>query len=183
MAADEKLRRITLENGRVVYIGESWLTDMQVFEDKIMIDMGQGVTFYVTGTDIDTFYNATFTISPTEVTITNNPLETHITNDPLDIRELPIELTMNQVNTSVSTTSITLLAANASRKYVFIKNYDISPTRIVYIHFGATATTSNGIPIFEGESYEFPDEFIYTGIITAIISSGASIPVSATEGS
>lgn len=77
-------------------------------------------------------------------------------------------LTPNQVSTTVANISITLLAANANRKKLFIRNFSNSNSPI-YIHFGSTtATLTNGVPIIQGETYEPPFNTIFTGAIQAI---------------
>lgn len=85
--------------------------------------------------------------------------------------------TMTQVNVAAS--SVTLLAANANRKKVEIRNQHLSGD--IYFFFGSTATLTNGKLLLNGESYEFPQGFVYTGIITAISANATSKPVSVVE--
>lgn len=72
----------------------------------------------------------------------------------------------------VSNSSITAIAANASRKRVTLYNYSNATTAPIFIHLAASAaTTTNGWPITAGQSYTPP--FNYTGEIR-VISSTAS---------
>ncbi|MBE8968378.1 hypothetical protein IQ277_19770 [Nostocales cyanobacterium LEGE 12452] len=63
-----------------------------------------------------------------------------------------------------STTSVTILAGNSNRKGATIWN---DSTAILFIEFGATATTSAfAAKLFAGGYYEVP--FHYTGVISGI---------------
>lgn len=85
--------------------------------------------------------------------------------------------TMTQVNVAAS--SVTLLPANANRKKVEIRNQHTSGD--IYFYFGTPATLTNSKLLLNGESYEFPQGFVYTGIITAISANAISKPVSVVE--
>lgn len=69
--------------------------------------------------------------------------------------------------TVVSTTSITLLSANANRKYAHISNNSGSP---IYIQFSATAVVGQGIRINAGALYTLSGYELWLGAITAISS-------------
>ncbi|MDM9582320.1 hypothetical protein [Nostoc sp. GT001] len=63
-----------------------------------------------------------------------------------------------------SATSVTILAANSNRKGATVWN---ESTAILFIEFGATATTSAfTAKLFAGGYYEVP--FNYTGVISGI---------------
>lgn len=82
-------------------------------------------------------------------------------------------LTPNQVLLNISNISVTVLAANSNRKRLFIRNASNSNAPI-FIHFGASvATTTNGVPLIQGETYEPPFNTIFTGEIRAISSTSA----------
>lgn len=81
--------------------------------------------------------------------------------------------------TNVTNASVQILAANANRKKVEIRNQHTSGD--VYIFLGTPATLTNSRLLLNGESYEFPEGFVYTGIITAIGATAVSKPVSAIE--
>jgi hypothetical protein len=64
-----------------------------------------------------------------------------------------------------SATSVTLFAANASARGRFVVN---DSTAVLYIKFGATASTSSyTVQLAAGGYYEFPDP-LYTGIVDCI---------------
>ena len=86
--------------------------------------------------------------------------------------QCPATATQSQV--SVGTSSTSILAANSGRISFLVKN--ISTTE-VYVYLGATATTSNGIKLKEGDVI-YGD--CYTGAITGITDSGTAT-VSAIE--
>ena len=70
-------------------------------------------------------------------------------------------------NVASSATTVTVLAANAKRKSVIIMN---DSTQILYLKFGATASTSSfTYKLAGGETLEIPGAgVIYTGIIDGI---------------
>jgi phage terminase large subunit len=74
-----------------------------------------------------------------------------------------------------SPTSVTLLAANAGRKEVYIRN---DASQILYVSLTATATTSSTIELKKGDI--FSDE-TYTGIISGIWASGTAGAAQVTE--
>lgn len=107
---------------------------------------------------------------------------TTITNNPLDIRQQPVGLTFNQSVTSLNAVSQTILAANSARKYLLIRNSSTSDA-LVYIRLAASAATlTNSLPLRKGEYYESPEDFTYTGAITAISSAFGSDSVAVMEG-
>lgn len=81
---------------------------------------------------------------------------------------------------TVTNASGTLLAANASRRYLFIQNNDAAG--IIYVRLdGGTATTATGIKIAAGGNYECQG-FLPTGAITAIGSIASNANVVVVEG-
>lgn len=107
---------------------------------------------------------------------------TTITNNPLKIDDVQTSLTITQSQSTLSSSSITILAANANRKYVLIRNTSASDAT-AYIHFEASiATPGTSLPIRKGEYFEFPEGFIYTGEIRALSSGFGNDSVSVLEG-
>lgn len=77
---------------------------------------------------------------------------------------LPASTTATQTSVASSATSVTLLAANSSRKAFTVFN---DSTQILYVSFTATSTTSAySVKLFPNGAYL--SDFIYTGIITGI---------------
>ena len=70
--------------------------------------------------------------------------------------------TGTSTSVAVSATSVTLVAANADRKQVIIRN---DTNKIMYIAHGSTATTSSAIKLKNNSVY-FEDK--YTGVISGI---------------
>lgn len=64
----------------------------------------------------------------------------------------PQSSTFANAQKTVTNASAQLVAANAARQYLLIQNKDTSGS--VYVTIGATATTSNGVKIPPGGSYE-----------------------------
>lgn len=89
--------------------------------------------------------------------------------------------TVTQTVFAMSNTSVTILAANPERKYAYFFNQNLvsgNQSNQVFLHFAATpATTSNGVGIKEGQGYEFPKNFVYTGEIRAIAGVAGPIPL------
>lgn len=107
---------------------------------------------------------------------------TTITNNPLDIREQPVALTISQTVTTLNAVSQTILAANANRKYLLIRNSSSSDA-LIYIRFNASAANlTNSLPLRKGEYFESPEDFTYTGAITAISSAFGADTVAVLEG-
>lgn len=80
---------------------------------------------------------------------------------------------------NVTNASGNLLAANATRQYLFVQNND--STGIVYLNLaGAVATAANSIKLMPGESFEPP--YAPVGVITAIGSIAANGNVIVVEG-
>ncbi|MDR6555448.1 hypothetical protein [Paenibacillus qinlingensis] len=88
--------------------------------------------------------------------------------------------TMNQVN--VSNVSVSVLAANANRKQLVLRNQHLSGD--VYFFFGTPATLTNGMLLQNGESFKQPDAdgFVYKGAITAISANATAKPLLYMEG-
>ena len=80
---------------------------------------------------------------------------------------LPFEVTTATLtNVASSASNVTVVAANSSRRALIIVN---DSTAILYLKFGATATTSSySIKLIAGATYETPVSHIYTGIIDGI---------------
>ena len=82
-------------------------------------------------------------------------------------------------NVGDSASSVTVLAANASRKGAIIVN---DSTAVLYLKFGATASTSSfTYKLSGGESLELPSQPVYTGIIDGIWASDAGGNARVTE--
>lgn len=75
--------------------------------------------------------------------------------------------TGSESSTSQSATSVTILAANANRVEAIIRN---DTSKILYLSFTATATTSSAIKLNKGDTY-IADK--YTGVIAGIWDSAA----------
>lgn len=80
---------------------------------------------------------------------------------------------------TVTNASASMVAANAARKYLLIQNNDAAG--IIYINFGAAATTGNGLKIPPGGAYELNCN-ILTGQIFAIGSAVSNANVIVIEG-
>lgn len=119
-------------------------------------------------------YRSTTTGKPSRVTDTN----------PLPVTgSLSISPTTSATGTQTSVndtgSSTTLLAANSSRKGFTIFN---DSTEILYVKFGATATTSDfAAKLQPGDYYEALSGCIYTGIIDGIWANNASGAARITE--
>lgn len=74
----------------------------------------------------------------------------------------PVRATGSNTQKTVTNASASLLAANATRKYLLIQNKDASGD--IYINFGAAATTANGLKIAAGASYELNSTILTAGI-------------------
>lgn len=85
-----------------------------------------------------------------------------------------------QTQSTVTTTSGQLKAANASRRYLLIQNNDAAGDVFIRVD-GATATTANGLKIAAGGSLELAT-FVPTGAITAIGSIASNANVIVIEG-
>jgi hypothetical protein len=99
------------------------------------------------------------------------PFDVNVANTPLDVNitaSYPASSTLTSV--PVATTSITLAAANANRRQLLLFN---DGSNVVYIAFAATATsTAFSVRIAANGFYETPLNG-YTGIVTAIRTSGS----------
>ena len=85
-----------------------------------------------------------------------------------------------QAQKTVTNASGALLAAKATRRYLLIQNNDSAG--VVYVTLdGSTATTSNGIKVDAGGSYECQG-YVPTGAINAIGSIASNANVVAVEG-
>jgi len=80
---------------------------------------------------------------------------------------LPFEVqTATLTNVASSASNVTVVAANSSRRALIIVN---DSTAILYLKFGATATTSSySVKLIAGETYNSPIANVYTGIIDGI---------------
>lgn len=87
---------------------------------------------------------------------------------------------VTQTVVTVGTTSVTLLAANAERKFLRIKHQNSGGAQFIYLHFAATpATATNGFELSENGIHlegVGTGQMIYTGEIRAI-ASAAGRPV------
>jgi hypothetical protein len=93
-----------------------------------------------------------------------------------DTGPLPVTAAQPGTSTTVGTSSVTLIAANAVRKEAHIVNDHAS--NIVYLKYGATAVANQGIRLNpNGGTHKVTG---YAGVVAAI-ASGASTSVSWTE--
>lgn len=76
--------------------------------------------------------------------------------------------TGTSTSVAISATSVTLVASNADRKQVIIRN---DTNKVMYIAHGSTATTSSAIKLKKNSVYI---EDKYTGIISGIWNSSGS---------
>lgn len=68
-------------------------------------------------------------------------------------------------NVASSASNVTIIASNASRKGAIVQN---DSTQVLYLKFGATATSSSyTVKMSAGDYYEFPQP-VYTGIVDGI---------------
>jgi hypothetical protein len=88
----------------------------------------------------------------------------------------PVNATGSNAQKTVTNASASMVAANATRKYLLIQNKDAAGD--IYINFGAAATMDNGLKIAAGGSFELNSN-ILTAQIFAIgsIASNANIVV------
>lgn len=105
---------------------------------------------------------------------------TNITNPdtkPVPVKQAIVITTATPATVSVTTTSGTVLAANAARKDAVITNYG---TVGCFLARGATAVAGQGIYLApSGGAYNIDANNLYRGAITAITASGtASLSVS-----
>lgn len=78
-----------------------------------------------------------------------------------------------------SATNVTLKAANANRRGLYIFN---DSDQILYIKFGATATiTDFTVKVAAGGFYEMPPGPVYTGIVDGIWAAGSTGAAQVTE--
>lgn len=94
------------------------------------------------------FTNTALTITPTLVTTANN----------------------DGSCVSVTSASTTVLASFATRRWASFQNRG---TVIVYVKFGATATTAD-FPVDPGGVFNWPNGVSYTGVVDAISASGTN---------
>jgi hypothetical protein len=84
-------------------------------------------------------------------------------------------------NVSGSASSVTILAANTSRKMAMITNDSTNNNAVLYLKYGSAAsTTSYTVQIPSGSYYELPLP-IYTGILTGLWSTNTSATARVTE--
>lgn len=87
-------------------------------------------------------------------------------------------------NTNVAvpnTTSTTLLAPNAARKFGLIKN---NSGTTVYLSFGGTASSTSFLALLNGETYQMPVDNlgrIFAGAVTVWQNAGGAVNVYAQE--
>lgn len=160
--------------------------------EPVTIDGTVGTNTNITNNPL----NTNITNNPLNANITNNPLNvnltnasvatsTTITNNPLNIAEAVQNTTVSNIGQiNVTAASVTVLAANANRKWFSVKNQHLSGD--IYVFFGATATTTNGRLLSNGEEWNMglktDDRYIYTGVISAISANVISKPLSFIEG-
>lgn len=80
-----------------------------------------------------------------------------------------------------SASSVTILAANTSRKMAAVFNDSTHAAAVLYLSFGSTASTTNyTVQIASGSYYEFPTP-IYTGVVDGLWSSNTTANARVTE--
>lgn len=204
MAIDPSVFKITQENGREVVLSKYDLRSFQNYENSLTIEMADGAVYKVQGApDINTFFASLFNLPPLDINISTIPAITIQDIVNLNVDSLPpitgtvaissvggtinittaqqsLTYTMNQVN--VANVSVSVLAANANRKHLYLRNQHLSGD--IYIFFGATATLTNGLLVQNGETFKMPDEdgFIYKGAISAISANATAKPLLFLEG-
>lgn len=106
---------------------------------------------------------------PQKVVATVDPtgLATEAKQDDI-IAELQSGGTGAVTKVTASVTSVTLKAANTSRKEVVIYN---SSAKTLWVFYGTPAVASQGIPLFRNERLI---EDVYNGLITGIWETGAT---------
>lgn len=182
MPNDERLRKITDDTGREIYINVLDIRNFSNFEGQLIIEMIDGTSHRVSGApNVNAFYASTFALSPVDTNIVNNPLNAQITNVPLVTKEQLTSLTITSSLVSVSAASTLVLAANPNRKLLLIQRGTTVGRVFVKMSTGA-ATTTNGILFRENAYFSFRYPEIYTGEINAI-AVGSNKILYVTEGS
>jgi hypothetical protein len=98
------------------------------------------------------------------VTLPSIPAGTNNIGD-VDIASTPKVTSATLANVASSATNVTLFASNAAAKGRMIHN---DSTAVLYVKFGATATSSSYTVKMASDSYyEFPEP-VYTGIVDGI---------------
>lgn len=92
---------------------------------------------------------------------------------PVPVEETPPARTYAApVRQAASATNVTLMAANAARRGLTIQNS--SGGAILYVKFGATATTTDyTFELAAGQYYEMPGHMRYTGRVDGIWASAS----------
>jgi hypothetical protein len=92
------------------------------------------------------------------------------------VAQVPPQATGSNTAATVTNASGLLLAQNSNRQYLLIQNKDT--TGSIYINFGATATTANGVQIEPLGSFELNNNML-TAAIYAIgdIASNANVVI------
>ena len=103
-----------------------------------------------------------------DVTLTSGAQKTQVINSPPP----PLATAENKSGPTITTTSGTVLAANAARKNASLKN---EGTVQVALAFGGTATAAQGITLEPKQSYSIDTTNLYQGAVTAVVASGTSI--------
>lgn len=83
----------------------------------------------------------------------------------------PIKATHTTAN--MTTSSGAVIAANTSRRYLFIQN---NGSATVFLNLGATAVANEGIKLLADTAYEMSPEFnnLYRGAVNGITASGTA---------
>jgi len=99
---------------------------------------------------------------PTTPLISNNAFSTIINTRPV-----------------ITSTDSTILSSNSNRRYALIVNQS---GQTVYLKLGATAITTQGIPLAPGASYTIDASNLFTGEVHAIKAGGSSVTLDVMEG-
>ena len=165
MQTDSRLHKIQLESGLFIYINTDDVRDFYNKEGQTFLETVGGVIFKVFGApDPDTFYNNTFIVKPTEITITNSPV---ILGGTVNTIDTDLAMTANQLSVTVANSSVTIFNANVNRKKMMFRNYGDDTKNPIFVRFGTGAANGNGVPLISGETYIPPDGTIHTGFVTA----------------
>lgn len=86
------------------------------------------------------------------------------------VQNTPVLATSSSASTpasavSVATSSTTIIAANASRKFFSMRN---AGTEVIYFRLASSGATTSDMPLYPQDYFELPQMNIYTGAIVGI---------------
>ena len=162
-------RLVYLTNAPEVNIQPVW---QGVYNSSLTYTVGQGVYYnnsgYVASQSVP--INTTPDSHPTYWTLVVNANFTAGTSSP----PAPVSTAVKPNDSvSVSTSSVQVAGANASRNEIWI--YNDSGTSIVYLSYGATAVANTGIRLNPNGGFHRTQ--LYKGAINAVATGGATVTV------